>query len=210
MHRILFVVAVFAIALGAWYFAWRGIMASDVAQVEATIEYHYRAIKEQTPTATFKADGVKATGFPFGFRVLVHRPTLTQVWGKESYAVSFEWMELERKNATDYRVIAPNTFDAMYAIEGAAPEKYALNASELPSILLRAEGEEDPLLRFAAQMPKKLVLDVSLNGQTKQIGFDFLSVPIPFFTPLPTNVSYPLQIFVGMLREAMVFSGQEV
>lgn len=224
MRKLISAFAALLVITGGWFVIWRSMMADDVAQIEATIHHHYEAIKATTPTATFKADAVYATGFPFSFRVAVHRPTLTQIWSGESYALSFEKIELEKVNGGEgrYRVLAPAEFDAMYATEGKAPERYHVTMNEVPNLLLRATGDSarcsplpgaarceakptDPLISFAAQLPSKLILKVMLNDQSKQIGFDFMPINIPLFLAIPTDVSHPLQIFVGMLREAMVF-----
>ena len=224
MKKFLILCVTILVLITAWFFTWRSMMADDVAQVRATIAHHNAAIRANTPTANFKADEVYATGFPFRFRVAVARPTLTQIWGEESFAVSFEKIELQQINSGEgrYRVHAPATFDAIYAKAGMAPERYRIALNEVPAILLRATADSarcspmpgarrctstptDPLISFAAQLPRSLVLDVTLNGQTRQIGFAFMPMNIPVFMPIPANVSHPLQIFVGMLREAMVF-----
>lgn len=207
MRKLLVAILLLLVAAGGWFFLWRSMMADDVAQVEATIKHHYDTIKATTPSATLKADAVYATGFPFQFRVAVHRPTLTQVWGSESYAVSFEKIELSRVNASRFKVIAPATFDAMYAIVGGAPEQYRVTLNESPQLWLEGKAGE-ALTQYGVVLPKKLVLDVGFNNQTKQIGFDFpVQLPAPVFAPIPADVSNPLQIFIAMLREAMIFQG---
>lgn len=200
MRRLALALITLLVVTGGWFFLWKSMMSDDVALVEAAVKHHYETIKAATPTATFKVDGIYATGFPFKFRVAVHRPTLTQIWGGESYAVSFEKIELEKTNDR-YRVIVPAQLDTMYAKDGNAPERFHITLNEVPALLLRGK-ENGPLTEFAPQLPRKLVLDVELNGQTKQIGFDFMPLNIPVFMPIPADVSRPLQIFVGMLREA--------
>ena len=204
MRCLMIAITIFLIVIGGWFVAWRSMMADDVALVQASIKHHSGTIKAATPTANFKVDGIAATGFPFRFRVALHRPTLTQIWDGESYAVSFEKIELE-KSGNRYRVIAPAQMDAMYAKSGSAPERYRITLNEVPALLLKAKEGREPFTEFAAQLPRKLVLDVELNGQTKQIGFDFMPLNIPVFMPMPADVGRPLQIFVSMLREAMVF-----
>lgn len=226
MKKTVLFLSVFLILTAGWFVVWKSLMAPQVAQVKASIDHHYRAIKAQTPTATLKADAVYATGFPFGFRVAVERPTLTQIWGRESYAVSLPRVELSRVDAGQgrYRVALPATFDAMYAENGKAPEKYIVTLHAVPTVLLRAQGdsracpnlpgaqacapvdEDAPLISYAAQLPAQLVLDVALNGQRKQIGFVLPSLGVPVFFAIPATAAQPLQLFVGMLREAMVFS----
>lgn len=190
----------------AWYFTWRSMMADDVANIEASIKHRHDIIKTASPHTTFKADAVYATGFPFRFRVAVHRPTLTQVWGNETYAISFEKLELTRANDSQFQVFLPQTFDSMYAIDGTAPEQYRIGLNEMPQLWLAGQSA-GTFTQYGVQLPRKLVLDVTLNGQARQIGFDFpLQLPKPVFADMPADASRPLQIFVGMLREAMVFS----
>ena len=203
MRKLLIILAVVLAAMGGWYVAWKNIMADDVAQVKASIAHHAQAIRSVSHTAVFKADDVYATGFPFSFRVAVHRPTLTQVWGNESYAVSFEKIKLRRSDDARFEVDAPVAFNAMYAQVGKAPEQYRVKLNEMPTIWVASEGS-GPFTQYGSLLPKKLVLDVTLDGRTEQIGFDFL-MPLPMKAPIPADVSRPLQIFVGMLREALVF-----
>lgn len=208
MRSLIIAIVVVLVAIGGWFVAWKSMMAADVAHVEASIKHRYEAIKAVSPHTTFKVDGVYATGFPFKFRVAVHRPTLTQIWGGETYAISFEKIELDvaSDNQSLYRFKSPREFDAMYAKDGSAPEQYRIALSDAARISLQSDAPGGPLTRYAAQLPQKLVLDVTLNGQTKQIGFDFpFALPMPIFTTIPADASRPLQIFVGMLREAMVF-----
>lgn len=203
MRSLIIIVALLLVATGGWFVAWKSLMADDVARVQAGITHRYEAIKAVSPHTTFKVDGVYATGFPFTFRVAVHRPTLTQIWGGESYAISLEKLELTRVNDQRFEVLAPAEFDSMYAKDGQAPEQYRIRLNEVLSPWL--EGQGDGFTKYGVQLPKKLVLDVTLNGQTKQIGFDF-PLSLPYSADIPADASRPLQIFVGMLREAMVYS----
>lgn len=226
MRSFIFIASAILLATAAWFFTWRSLMADDVAQVRASIDHHYQAIKAQNATTTLKADEVYATGFPFGFRVAVARPTLTQVWGRDTYAISLDRVELENVNTAEgrYRVTLPAKFDAMYATSGQAPERYRITLNEVLAVLLRAQADSqrcpnfpgsrpcaataptDPLISFAAQLPARLVLDATLNGNTKQIGFNLTPIAVPIFITIPADADQPLQRFVGMLREALVYS----
>ncbi len=203
MRSLIIALAVLLVATGGWFITWRSMMAADVATIQASIKHRYDTIKAVSPHTTFKADDVYATGFPFSFRVAVHRPTLTQIWGGETYAISFEKLELARANDSRFKVLLPQTFDSMYAKDGAAPEQYRVSLNEVPQAWL--EGTNVALTKYGVLLPRKLVLDVSLNGQTKKIGFDF-PLALPVSAEIPLDASRPLQLFVGMLREAMVFS----
>ena len=65
-----------------------------------------------------------------------------------------------------------------------------------------------PFITYAAQLPSRLVLNVGLNGKTQKIGFTLIPMGVPVFMQIPANVSYPLQTFVDMLREAMIYTPQ--
>lgn len=228
MRKFAAIVAAALLLVAGWYGVWNSMLSADVARVKASIDHHYRAIKEKHPHVTLKADDVYATGFPFGFRIAVDRPTLTQIAGRESFAISIPRVELEKVSDAEgrYRLHAPATFDAMYATEGQAPELYSITVNEVPAMLLRAQADsracsplpgaqrcapvaaDAPLITFATQLPKSLVLDVSLNGKSQKIGFSFLPISIPVFMTIPADMNGPLQLFVGMLREAMVYGGQ--
>lgn len=226
MRRFFVLVGIAGLLIVAWFIAWHSLMAADVARVKASIAYHDTAIKALQPHVTLKADDVQATGFPFGFRILVIRPILSQITGNESFAISLPSVELQKVDTPEgrYRVLAPDTFEAMYAEQGAAPEQYQIRVSPVPAVLLRAQGnsqrcsplpgaqhcpavaEDAPLISFAAQLPESLMLDVTLNDKTKHIGFHFTPVNVPIFMTIPADMDRPLQLFVGMLREAMVYN----
>jgi hypothetical protein len=225
MTKLKYALPALLIAFALWYGAWRALMAPQVAQVKASIAHHDAAIRAINRSASLRADGVSPAGFPFGFRVRVARPTLAEIWSKVSYAVSFESVELERVNTKEgrYRLILPDTVEAIYAEDGKAPERYVVKASTVPAVLLRATESSSrcpnipgvkpcppaadgaPLISFAVSLPSQLTLDASMSGQTKQIGFTFIAMEIPVFHAIPSNLSRPLQLFVGMLREALVF-----
>lgn len=225
MRRVVIFISVFLLGAAAWFLTWRSIMAGQVAQVQASIDHHHRAIKARSQAVTLKADEIYATGFPFGFRVAIARPTLTEIWNKETYAISLERVELERVNRDEgrYRVQLPSAVDAIYAADGQAPERYRIVLNNVPAVLLRAQADSRqcpnfpgsrpcdasaptaPLISFAAQLPAQLVLDASLNGKSQKIGFSFTPAPLPIFLPIPADAAHPLEIFVGMLREALVF-----
>ena len=231
----LIVLIVFLLA-ATWYGIWYVMLSSDVARIRSSIDYHNQRFKTANRAVELRADAVKRTGFPFGLRVKVVRPTLSMIWGKGTFAVSIPEAEFDRVNAEEgrYRVTAPAAFDALYATDGQAPEKYTVSISEVPRILIAAQipspigggsgwgrgvakshpdkvplpssplqGEE--LRYLAASMPKHLLMTIALNGKSKQVGFDFTPLPVPVFFEIPKDASSPLMLFVGMLREAMIY-----
>lgn len=221
MRKLFSCVAILAVAAGAWYFVWQGIMEDKVAQVRATVDYHASMVRKHMPHGNFKADAVYATGFPFQFRVAVARPTLTQVWGDESFALSFASIELQSINPGEgrYRVHFTSPLDAIYARPGQPPERYHADAVRHPGVMLRAIGDSmrcgnlpgtadctaeagAPMISVAAEIPPGFTLDVTYNGNTRPVRFDYMALGVPVFVTIPHNLTNPLQVFVGMLREA--------
>lgn len=226
MRKISLILAAFALLAAGWFGAWHYFMRADVARVKASIAHHDRAIKAVRRHMALKAERVYPAGFPFQFRVGVDRLTLTEIDGMQSYALSLPRIELAKTDAAQgrYRVIAPDRFDAMYSENGQSPERYHVVLSEVPEIVLRAQAdsrqcpglpgskpcaavaEGAPLLSYAVKLPRALTLDVTLDGASKPIGFEFIPLNGPMFRAIPADASNPLQLFVGLLREAMVFS----
>ena len=209
----------------AWFGYWYTSLSDDVARVRMSLHYHGEQFKSTNRYVTFKADGVGRSGFPFTSQVRIKRPTLSMVWGKETFAISLPELVLENVDARQarYRVALPQTFDALYAIDGAAPEHYEITLNTVPKLLVRAQGNstrcpdlpgmthcqvpaaDTPFLSFAASLPALLQLNVALNGASKSIEFRNTAIAVPVFYDVPNDASSALMLFVGMLREAMVY-----
>ena len=210
------------------YGFWSWTISDDIARVRATIDHHNQQFKAGNRFVVLKSDGVSASGFPFAFHVKVTRPTLSMIYGKETFAVSLPALYLAPRNRAQgkYEVIIPNEIDALYAKDGEAPENYVVTLDKMPDILLRAQADsgecsmlpgappcpdvaaDAPLISYAAKLPTRLTLHVTLGPESRDIGFDFMPLSIPIFAAIPTDADRPLQIFVGMLREAVVFKAK--
>jgi len=110
-----------------------------------------------------------------------------------------------------------------YFKDASHDERYKVRVKDIPSLLLRAQlnsmkcpnilgaepcadvAEDAPFISYAASLPSTLHLEVSLNGKTETIEFLFHSLNIPVFATIPDTAGKHLQLFVGMLREALVF-----
>lgn len=213
--------------IALWLVVWMLLMRADVARVEASIKYHNEAFRTANAFVNFKADDVHATGFPFRFQVAVVRPTLSMVDGDESFSVSFARVLLTPTDAGQgrYRVELPREVEALYAKSGASPEHYFVNADVVPQLnLSAADGKtrcgpmagtrcvdvaaDAPLMSYAVGFPPSITLTMTLNGESRTANFKLPSIPVPIFQPIPTRVAGSLQIFVGVLREALVFKTQ--
>lgn len=216
-----------------WFAVWSYMLAGDVARVKASIHYQDMQFKTSNRYVTFRADDVVAAGFPFHFRVKVERPTLSMIFRDETFAASTETMLLEPTDATQgrYRVTFPTRIEAVYAVNGTAPETYTVAVAPMPDLALRAQGHsgvcggfplggqpcaavaaDAPIISYALGLPPSLVATVTLNGESRDVGFTLIPVAVPVFQAIPTAIDRPLELFVGTLREAMVFKtpGNEV
>lgn len=213
------------VVIGAWYLIWRAMLSDDVARVEATLMHHNEQFRTHNRWVNLKSDGVSRAGFPFDFRVRVDRPTLTLVWGEETYGLSLPWAELRLRDQASgtYEVTYAPRAEAVYAVSGRAPEEYFVTPREPIAVLMRAQGDSrqcsflpggqrcpavgptDPLISFAAQLPAKLTLTMELNGESKDAQFTLIPLDMPIYQRIPVEMDRPLQLFVGILREALVY-----
>jgi hypothetical protein len=213
------------LAIALWYGAWRWMMAGDVARVETSINYQNQAIKTVDRDMVLKSDGVSATGFPFHFRVKVKRLTLSTIDQQRTYAVSLPEVTLVPTDSEQgrYRVELPASFDALYAENGAAPENYRVSVQPIPQVAVRAQGDstqcspfpgqthcaavaaDAPIISYATELPATITLHMELNGESRDAAFQLVPVSVPIFQTIPKELVNPLELFVGVLREALVF-----
>lgn len=206
-------------------------MAADVARVKASIDYHYQQLRSQSRIMSFEADSVAASGFPFAFNIRVVRATLSMVDGDETFAVSIPALTMASSDSGQgiYRVMLPSAMEALYAKNGSAPEHYVVTADEMPKLNLSAAdaskpcgpivgtpcvdvAEDAPLISFAVGLPKSITLRLQLADKTRDARFEMPAIHVPIYQPIPNDLTRPLQLFVGVLREALVFNtrGNEV
>jgi hypothetical protein len=225
MKKLLTVISmVVALTIG-WYIAWHWMLADDVARVKATIAYHNVQIKTANRATELRAHAVYASGFPFHFRVRVERPTLSYIFNDETYSASLRYADLTAKDSGQgsYEVSYPRQIEALYAKSGAAPESYVAIPDQPIDVLLRAQGDSQqcsnfpggkrcddvdaqaPLISYAARLPSSINLTMTLNGKTKTSNFQFPSLNLPIYRSIPADMNGSLQLFVGVLREAMVY-----
>ena len=226
MKKFYTVLVLLLVLTGGYYGFWRYQLSDDVARVEATIEHHNAEFRKHNRWVTLKADSVSPAGFPFASRVHVKRPTMTFVWGEETYGVSLPWAELSMRDAASgtYDVTYSPTAEAVYAKSGQAPEEYSVTPKETLKVLLRAQGDSrqcspfpggarcarvgvtDPLITYAVQVPESLTITMELNGKSKDAQFKMIPLNMPIFMTIPPEMDHPLELFIGMLREALIFN----
>jgi hypothetical protein len=211
--------------LALCYLGWRWMMAGDVARIEQSIQYHDHAMQSPARAAEFKANAVYATGFPFQSRVRVERPRLSYIAGEETYSVAFDYVDFEPRDTAQgsYNVTYSTPAHALYAKSGQAPEIYTVTADATIGIILRAQGNSQecsgfpggkrcpdvvasaPLISAALQLPSSVTLTMTLNGASRQASFPLVKMDVPIFQTIPADMFAPLELFIGVLREAMVF-----
>lgn len=210
-----------------WFGIWHSMLSADVTRVKTSIDYQYQQFRTQGRSVSLKADKVYATGFPFKFLIGIDRPTLSMVDGEETFAVSMERVTLSREDTAmgRYRIQLPPVVEALYAKSGAAPENYAVSvkpAEAMPEFYLSAEDAtkrcgplvgvkcepvdaKQPIRSFAVVLSKSIILHMVLGAESRDAAFEFVPLNIAIYQSIPQDVSRPLQLFVGVLREALVF-----
>ena len=200
--------AAIALVMGLiWFGLWSWMMADDVAQVKATIAHHYKQLREHNQKTSIEADAVYATGFPFSFKVGVKRATISMVDMNETFAISIPLLTMKRLDDTTFRLELPRTFEALYAKNGQAPENYVITADDLPAVKLKADAADGALVAYAAQYPKTITLEMQLGAQKQQAQFmmPVWANLVREYEAVPNDLSRPLQLFVGILREALIY-----
>ncbi len=224
MRLIIKCVAVLLAVTALWFLIWHALMADDVARVEATMAHHNQRLRETNRNVSLRADAISAAGFPFAFRVRVEQFALSMVDGDETFAVSIPelTMALSDRGQGVYRVNLPASVDALYAKNGAAPEYYKATADVVPKLNLSAADAKQPcgplvgkacvdvaadapLISFALGLPKTITLRMALADETRDARFEFPAIAVPIYQPIPPDPSRALQLFIGVLREALVF-----
>lgn len=201
-----FLCAVTVVGVGYWYVE----SGKVVAQTEQSIVHWRKEFQARQPNIRIQYDDISRAGFPFSPAARIGQPTLSTVSGNESFAVGFETVTLVRIGAGSYRVETPDSARAVYAVTGEAPEEYLIGWSVAPKLYVRTKTADAPFAEYGVQLPQSLLLIPTLNGASEKIAFNFspLLTVRPIYAPIPQEVAYPLQIFVGMLREALVFKGR--
>lgn len=208
------------VSLFVWHRIWLAGMQPHVKRIEETIAHYNQLYKSSTYRATIKAAEVRAAGFPFLKKVIIDQPNLAMVQGGITYAVETECIQLIFEDAKQgrYRAEIINDINALYAEAGKAPEAYVVKVSNMPSLWARVQdtsprcvGEhcaakpEKLLAELGFELKGDVLLTATLADRSERIGFNAAAIPKPIFMPIPSDVSRPLSLFVGMLREALVF-----
>jgi hypothetical protein len=224
MRRLAIIVGLGLAALAAWYATWYFSMAPQVKRIESSIAHHYQALRAGGAAMSLRADAIYAAGFPFDGHLVVENTTLSLVEGEETFAVSIPKLRLELADAGlgTYRVQLPATVKALYAVNGQPPEHYTVSADTLPKLNLSAQdgktrcgplsgqrcadvAADTPLISFALGLPRTITLRMTLGEESRDARFDMIPIDVPVYQPIPGDLRRPLQLFVGVLREALVF-----
>ncbi len=221
MRKLLLISLALIIGTALWYQSWNAAMKPHVARINQSITHYNQQFKTSNYRATFKSESVRASGFPFAHMVVIDKPNLAMVWGQETYAVETECIELHFEDAGQgrYRLVLPDAIHALYAEAGKAPEAYKVNVENSPTLWARVmdtssfckgescQAKPDAVLSEIGFQPNgDITLDASLGDKTQKIGFPIMALPKPLFMPIPNDPSRPVSLFVGMLREALVFN----
>ena len=229
MSKILKMIAAIVAVTLVWFGIWYSMMAPHVARVEASILYQEkRQLKYEPlkPILKIKYDAVYATGFPFQFKVAIDRPTLSMIYIDETFAASMDRVTLTSVDDAQgrYRVSMPDKIEAFYAKDKGTPEHYNTKVTPMPELLLSASeakttcgpmtgkaceavAADAPIISYAMSIPKAITLHMELNGETRDEHFPLspIEINVPVFRTIPDNLWDPLEMFVRVLREGLVY-----
>jgi hypothetical protein len=199
-----------AIGIAAWVGVWRSGMGTHVALIERSIAHYNQQFKTSSSRSTLKVSGIEAAGFPFAQRVVLRNPSISMVWGEETYAVEMSYitLALEDEREGRYRVTLAPESNALYAQPNRAPESYHVLLNAAPDIWARAGQGATPetiLTQIGIATPHDILLEARLGTSSKKIGFPARTMPLPLFIPIPNDPSRGVSLYVGMLREALVY-----
>ena len=208
MKRIVQLLVILLVLAAGWFCLWYSLMADHVTQVEATIAYQNQQFKSATPNMVLKAEKVYATGFPFRMLVAIKRLSWSMVEGKETYLITTDMIEAEPMGGGEYRLHPTDQYDALYAKDGAAPEHYHVTISDAPEVILRAADDkpDTPMTEYKAFLPSVMGATMELNGKSSRANFPLSQTDFMNYQPIQKNVERPLWLFLGVLREALVFN----
>ena len=68
-----------------------------------------------------------------------------------------------------------------------------------------AVAADAPFTRFALGLPASIRLHLALGAESREVSFALIPLTIALYQPIPTTLNQPLEIFVRMLREALVY-----
>mgnify|MGYP000113646226 CR=1 FL=1 len=117
--------------------------------------------------------------------------------------------------------LLPATVQARYVKDG-AQEHYRVTMNTIPQLALSAAdatalcgpvvgqrcvdvATDAPIISFAVGLPNSITLHMELGDAARDATFQLPPITVPIFQPIPTDISRPLELFVGVLREALVF-----
>jgi hypothetical protein len=203
-----------ALMLFAYYLRWSTGAEAYRDEVLANIAHHQQRFNagNNVSQLSIAYESADVTGFPFAKSVRLYRPSVRLALGAEQFYIDSATMELTPQDEANkrYAVVISPDLSVGYKSGQAAQETYRVHIREAPKIWLQArEGDADSSAMWAeygvAFVSNKLILDVSNQAKSEQIGFPTMATQMPLWGSIPSNVNYPVQMFVGMLREALVF-----
>lgn len=197
-----------------WYLA-----TSDAkAHVEMSLKHWQQQFKQTNRHFQIRWDGIEIRGAPFTHEVVLINPTFSMISGNVSYALGARELSLIESSAGNYALSFPDKAGrAAYAESGSMPEEYQFAWDNALTVQLFARdanhkiSQQEPVSHIIALLPESLILTATLADKRQKISFNYREwqrVAIAQERPIPSDISGSLQIFVGMLREALVFQKQ--
>ena len=233
--RLRFILTGIAIMLFGYGVVWYQEASAIRNHVDVSLLKLRQDLKQTNPNMRVQWDDISLAGFPFAPSAIVQAPTLSMVYHGESYSVGFDALHFSPGGIAGVPregvyIVAPKTHDmrAMFAQNGSAPEQYHIEWDSPVQLKLLAYNPEMKsqrcvpgqrclsapsqayaLSHMRVTLPASLLLLAGHNQVYKPIQFrfnDLQRAAVAQERPIPADMTHPLQLFVGMLREAHIFS----
>lgn len=191
------------------YLRWSGGADEQKAWVLANISHFEQQFTSNTAKVQFQYDSIEVLGFPFSHYVRFYQPALNLRVGAEHFYIALNRMDMmpDGDEQQRYQLEISNEMTVGYKSTGNVQESYRLHVSGLPKLWLQAAEGPAPAhwSEYGVAFTGSLTLDVTNDQKSEKIGFNPMATPIPIWRKIPAHIHYPAQLFVGMLREAMVY-----
>lgn len=212
LHGLFGFVVITILGTFAYYLKWSGGAEEHRKQILKNLEHYEQVFTTPTAKLSFDYAAAKLDGFPFAKRVKLYQPSVTVQVGKEYYYIAANSIVFipQGENRNRYQLEVSHDMSSSYKADNIEQENYRLYISGMPKIWLQTERgrSADDLIwnEFGTAFETRtLVIDVSYGDKSEKIGFTPIPTTAPIWSKIPSFTHYPIQLFVGMLREAMIY-----
>ena len=206
MQRTLVIFALIIALLLAGHAAWWfSSMGSAREQVQASLDAYAAQVKQTNPNVTLSYAAVRSAGYPFSTYIVIDKPHVEFIDMFERYILTTDAVLLS-PGYSGLEVEISQPVAAIYRPRGEAEETYSFGVNPMPQSYWREGKQEEELLTMLhVDLPAELMVEAEMGNESRAIHFDFPLRQIRF-DPIPTDIAWPVKIWVLTLREAVVYN----